>query len=144
MKLDDIMDSWETDSKINYSSLDQEALKISQLHHKYYKIFIPERLKLKKLQADLKSLKRLKYDYYCNFMSREECHDLNWEPLQRKILKTDVERYIEGDSDIIEHVLKISVQEEKCAFLQDIINSLKTRSYNLRVAMYFIRFAGGN
>jgi hypothetical protein len=144
MKLEDIMDFWEKDSQIDHSSLDQEALKISKIHHKYYKIYIPEKLKLKKMQSDLKRLKRLKYDYYNNVLSREECQELNWEPLQRKILKTDIDRHIDGDDDVIDQTLKISIQDEKCAYLQDIINSLKTRSYNLRVAMDFIRFAGGS
>ena len=59
-------------------------------------------------------------------------------------LQTDIDRHIDGDDDVIEQTLKISIQDEKCAYLQDIINSLKTRSYNLRVAMDFIRFAGGS
>jgi hypothetical protein len=143
MKVDEILEEWSKDSRIDQSKLDIEALKVSELHHKYYKMFIPEKIKLKKMKEDLKLLKKLKWEYYNNNLSPEECKDLGWEPLRKKILKTDVDRFIDADSQIIEDTLKIAIQEEKAAVLQDIIASLRTRSFNLRVAMDFIKFSNG-
>lgn len=143
MKIDEIIEAWSGDSKIDQSKLDIEALRISEIHHKYYKMFIPEKIKLRKMKEDLRALKKLKWEYYNNNLSPEECHDLGWEPLRRKLLKTDVDRFVDADSLIIGETLKIAVQEEKVAYLEDIIKTLKTRSFNLRVAMDFLKFTNG-
>jgi len=143
MKIDEILEAWSEDAKIDHSVLDHEALKVPQIHHKYYKIFIPEKLKLRKMKEDLKKLKKLKWEYYNNYLSPEEVRDLGWVPLQRKLLKQDIEKFIESDHDIIQETLRIAVQEEKVALLQDIIASLRNRSFNLRTAMDFLKFANG-
>ena len=39
MKLEEIQESWSSDSKIDDTELDNESLKIPELHHKYFRIF---------------------------------------------------------------------------------------------------------
>ena len=39
MKLEEIQESWSSDSQIDDTQLDNESLKIPELHHKYYRIF---------------------------------------------------------------------------------------------------------
>ena len=64
MKLDDYFYMWSQDSKIDRTELGEESIKIPQLHHKYYKHFSVERLTLTKLQEELKSLKKDKFEYF--------------------------------------------------------------------------------
>ena len=54
MKLEDIQTFWEKDSQVDRTELGEEALKIPQLHSKYFKIYSQERLTLRKLEADMK------------------------------------------------------------------------------------------
>jgi hypothetical protein len=143
MRIEEILEEWSKDAHIDQSKLDIESLRVSEIHHKYYKMFIPEKIKLRKMREELKALKKLKWEYYNNNLSPEECKDLGWEPLRRKLLKSDVDRFVDSDSHVIEETLKMAVQEEKTAFLEDIIKTLKTRSFNLRVAMDFIKFTNG-
>ena len=62
MTLEDIFELWSKDCDIDRTELGEESLKIAQLHAKYFKIFSTERLSLRKLQSDLKVLKKYKYD----------------------------------------------------------------------------------
>ena len=63
MTLEDIMNKWSVDSDIDRTELGEEALKISRLHSKYFNIFSSERLQCRKLEAELKVLKKQKYEY---------------------------------------------------------------------------------
>ena len=58
MTLEDIFELWSKDCDIDRTELGEESLKIAQLHAKYFKIFSTERLSLRKLQSDLKVLKK--------------------------------------------------------------------------------------
>ena len=51
MNIESIFKLWDEDSKIDATQLQYESLKIPQLHNKYYKIYITERVKLKEKQA---------------------------------------------------------------------------------------------
>ena len=68
MKIDDIMESWSKDSKIDDTELGAESLRIPMLHHKYYKIMIEEALLLKKYEYDYKNMYRLKHEYYMGIL----------------------------------------------------------------------------
>ena len=58
MKLEEIFGEWEKDSKVDRTELGDVALNIPKLHHKYFKLFSHERLLLRKLEQDMKKLKK--------------------------------------------------------------------------------------
>ena len=90
MKLEQIFELWDVDCKINRSELGEEALNISKLHNKYYKIFANERLVLKKYEALLKQLKLAKNEFFI-LGPTEETHAKGWTlPPQGKVLRSDV------------------------------------------------------
>lgn len=143
MKLEEIHDLWESDSKIDKTVLAGESLKIPQLHHKYYKIYSNERLVLKKLNSEYKQLKLAKFEFLTQGPN-EETDEKGWElPAMGRVLKADVQNYIEADKDIINLSLKIGLQEEKVEFLESIIRSLNSRGYNIHTALEFIKFTSG-
>lgn len=143
MKIDDIYAEWEKDSHINRSELGEEALNIPKLHHKYFKIFTNERLLLRKQEAELKQLKVEKLEFY-TMGPTEETHAKGWRlPPQGKILKSEVNNYIEADADIIQLTLKIGIQNEKIALLESIIKSLTARGFNIKAAIEWEKFKVG-
>jgi hypothetical protein len=143
MKLEEIQSLWEEDSQIDRTELGEESLKISRLHNKYFKIFSNERLSLRKLEMDYKSLYKLKYQYYQGILSDEEYKELGWEPFQLKVLKQDIPVYIEGDADIININLRIGLQSEKVSFVESIIKSLANRGYQIKNVIEWERFKIG-
>ena len=143
MKIDDIYAEWEKDSQLDRAELGEEALKIPKLHHKYFKIFTHERLQLRKLETELKQLKLEKHEFF-TMGPTEETHEKGWRlPPQGKILRSDVNNYIEADKDIVNLSLKIGIQHEKIDLLDSIIKSLTARGFNIKAAIEWERFKVG-
>lgn len=143
MKLEAIQEAWSEDCEIDRADLGNESLNIPKLHHKYYKILINEKLILKKYETDLKQLRLEKYEFYTQGPTKEQ-RDLGWTlPPVGRILKSDVNSYIEADNDIIKMSLKIGVQHEKVQFVDSIIKSLNGRSFNIGHAIEWFKFTQG-
>jgi hypothetical protein len=142
MKLDEILDLWEIDSHVDRTELGNEALKIPKLHHKYYKIFVQERVVLKKMELDLKQLKLKKFEFYSQGPDSET--PTHWKlPPIGKVIKADVLQYVDTDPDTIAMTLKFGVQSEKAELLESIIKSLSNRGYQISSAIQWEKFKIG-
>ena len=100
MKLSDIQSMWGEDSKIDRNELGEESLRVPQLHPKYFNLFSQERIVLRQLESEYKELYKQKYEYYNGTLSEEELRSNGWEPISLKVLKSDINIYIQADSDI--------------------------------------------
>jgi len=121
MNIDEITELWKEDSFIDKTELGDESIKIPSLHQKYYKIYINEKLILRKQETALKQLKLEKYEFFSQGPN-EETKARGWKlPAKGLILKTDIPMYIEADQDIINMSLKIGYQQEKIDYLESII-----------------------
>jgi hypothetical protein len=143
MEIDEIHNLWNADSKIDDLELDQESLKIPQLHSKYMRIITEENSILSKMMYAHKMLERDKFEYYAGKMCDEDLQERGWEPLNLKIMKNDIPRYIEGDKDIIRSLMKISDYREKVALLKSIIDSINSRSFIITNAIKWKKFISG-
>lgn len=143
MKLDDIMDLWADDARMDDTELGNESLRIPLLHHKYYKIFVQEGLLLKKLEQDYKSLYKLKYEYYMGVLDQETLLEKGWDPNPLKILKQDLSIYMEGDNDLQLIQAKIDIQKQKLSFLESAIKTITNRGFLIKNAIDWERFKVG-
>lgn len=144
MNIEEIVDEWTKDTKIDQTDLASESVKIPSLHNKYIKILFNEKLRLRKLEADFKLLKREKFEFYSQGPSKET-EDRGWKlPPRGMILKSDVPMYLDSDEDIINLSLKIGYSKEKIDLLEEIIKSINNRGYNIRSAIDWHRFTMGN
>ena len=142
IKIEEILESWKEDSNIDRTELGDEALRIPKLHHKYYQMYIHERLNLRSLEAEMKQLKLDKYEFYTQ--GPNEQTPSNWKlPARGMILKADIPMYMDADKEIIDLSLKIGLQQEKVEFLESIIKSLNNRGYNIKAAIDWQRFING-
>ena len=143
MKIEEISTQWKEDCEIDRTELGDEALKIAKLHHKYYQIYISEKLLLRSYESDMKQLKLDKYEFYTQGPNEETPKE--WKlPPKGLILKADIPMYIEADKDIIKMSLKIGLQQEKIEYLESILKSLNNRGYNIKAAIDWIRFTNGS
>ena len=98
---------------------------------------------LRKYEAELKKLKLSKHEFL-TLGPTEETHAKGWVlPPQGKILRSDVNNYIEADDEVINLTLKIGVQQEKTELLESIIRSLTNRGFNIKAAIEFEKFKVG-
>jgi len=140
MTLDEIFVLWKEDAEIDPTQLGNSALSIAKLHHKYYEIFSRERLLLRKMEADMKTLRLDKQEFYMDGPTEEQIAK-GWKlPAKGKIIKPDVANYIDADSDIIALNLKLAYQQEKLNVLESIIKTLANRGFHIKSAIDFEKF----
>jgi hypothetical protein len=123
--------------------LDKEALKTPQLHGKYLNILTDEKLSLSKYRSDYKRLKRNKWLYYTGKLSEEELRDLNWEPFGLSILKSDIDKFLDSDEELIKIKDKIVFIEEKVNYLESTIKMISNRQWLIREAIDWVKFTHG-
>jgi hypothetical protein len=143
MKLDSIYALWAEDSKIDRMDLGEESLKISSLHQKYMEIYTNEKIILRKFDSDLKVLKLEKYEFYTQGPTNET-QEKGWElPSIGKIIRADVQQYIDADNDVVQLTLKIGIQHEKVSLLESIIKNLSNRGFQIKNAIDWIKYTSG-
>jgi len=144
MNFEEIQKSWTRDCPIDETELAQESVKIPQLHNKYLILYSNEKLRFKTQRFDHSKLVKLKKEYYGGKMSQEELEAIDWEPFQYKLLKADVQEYIDADENVIESKKMLALQEEKVDYLEAIVKGLSTRGYLIKNAIDWKRFTEGH
>ena len=71
MTLEQLHELWSADATVDRTELGEEAIKIPQLHSKYFKLYSQERLTLRKLVERSKSLQLDLWAYYQGQMDFE-------------------------------------------------------------------------
>ena len=140
MKFEEIQIAWTRDCEMDETELSPESIKIPQLHNKYLIFYSNEKLKFKEIKYLFAWLIKRKRDYYSVIMTAEELEWADWEPFQYKLLKADVQEYIDADDNVIESKKLLALQEEKVNYLESIVKSLTTRGYLIKNAIDWKRF----
>jgi hypothetical protein len=143
MKTKEIEELWEQDSFINDVILDEESLRGHKLHNKYYIILNDEKKALYSLEAELKILKRDKWEYYTGILDEEILKERGWLPFGNKVLKSNANLYIESDKDVLKYEYMIGIQTQKVEFLTSIIRQINQRNFLIRDAIEFKKFTNG-
>lgn len=102
-----------------------------------------EKLILKKFESDLAVLKKNKWLYYSGKMSEEQLTKLEWEAFDLSILRVDLDKFIESDSDVILLCNKVDLQREKINYLESTVKSISNRIWNIRAAIDWVKFTQG-
>ena len=143
MKLEEIQELWNRDREIDITELATESIRIPQIHDKYLKIYVDEKIKLRKLQLNLAKISKMKSDYYSGRMSQEELDRLEWQPFLVKVLKGEVNSYVESDDDIIKLKETIVLMEEKINYIDSVIRMINNRGFQIKSAIDWIKYKDG-
>jgi len=143
LKLEEIQELWNRDREIDISDLATESIRIPQIHDKYLKIYVDEKIKLRKLKLNLAKISKMKLDYYSGRMSQEELDRLEWQPFLVKVLKPEVNSYVESDDDIIKLKETIALMEEKINYIDSVIRMINNRGFQIKSAIDWIKFKDG-
>lgn len=140
MNIEEIQILWEEDSKIDPDNLHQESLKIPSLHSKYYKIYNNITLLKKMEENKYKILKKEKWLYYSG-KAEPEVYKNN--PFDHKVLKPDLDKYMDADPDLIKVVSKIEYYQMMINYLDGILKTILNRTYQIKNAIEYMRFTAG-
>jgi hypothetical protein len=143
MTLDELRAMIKRDLTMDQTELDIESMKTPQLHNKYLILYMDEKLILGKYESDLNILKKEKWLYYTGKMSQEELDERNWEPFDLVVLKTDIDKFLNSDEDIIKISNKILFQREKVNYLENVVKIVNNRQWSIRSVIDWIKFTNG-
>lgn len=138
--LEDIQLWMEEDSVIERDRLDSESLKIPRLQSKWLKIYSSEKKILNQLKLELRGLAHEKVEYYSGKSAPEIYKE---KPFHLKLLKSDIDKYVEADPEVIAKCSRIDEQEEKVYVVQEYIKAINQRSFNIRSAIDFMKWSSG-
>ena len=140
MNLDEIQSLWEEDSKIDEDELHTESTKIPSLHAKYYRI-LNNILLLKKIEENkFKQLKKEKWQYYTGKADPEVYIDI---PFDHKVLRQDVDKYMDADEDLIKILSKIDYFQVMLNYLDSILKTINNRTYQIKNSIEWQQFIRG-
>jgi len=140
MNLDEIQSSWAEDSKLDPDNLHNESIKIPSLHSKYYNIYNNIVLLKKMEENKYKILKKKKWLYYSG---KAEPDVYKENPFDHKVLKPDIDKYMDADEEIMRLVSKIEYYQTMLSFIDSILKTILNRTYQIKNAIEFMRFTAG-
>jgi len=140
MDLEQLQNEAEKDLKINDTELDLESLKTPQLHNKYMKYLTKFKLMLSKASSDYNILRRSKWEYYTGKADPKVYAE---KPFDLKILKTDIDKYLEADEELQRSKQKLDYIETVVDFLDRTIRQISNRTFTIKNAIEWKRFTSG-
>lgn len=144
MDIESIKKMVEKDMEIDDLNLDLESLKTPQLHGKYLNLLHDESLVLHKYLIEQKEMRRLKWEYYLGKLDQETLDEKGWQPFGLKILRTDIDVYLESDKDLLRLEARIHYQREKVKYLESVLQGLGRRGWDIKSAIEWKKFMSGS
>ena len=140
MDLEQLQDLAEKDLKINDTELDLESLKTPQLHNKYLKHLNKFKLLLSKSNIDYYTLRKEKWEYYTGKAPQQVYAE---KPFNLKILKTDIDKYMESDDELVKLKSKVEYIQTVIDFLDSTIKQISNRGFQIKNAIDWRKFTSG-
>lgn len=144
MKLEELYEIWEKDAKYDDLNLDVDSLNISSLHAKYNRMLSEARSQLRALRINRKTHYATLREYYLgNLNNPEDLERIGREPYLNKVLRQNVNDYVEADDDITKIDTRIAVLEEKVEVIIEIMKCIHKRSFDIKHAIEWRKFTTG-
>ena len=141
MTLDELKEEAKQDLPIiNYEHHDQESYKNQELKSKWLDYKTRFELLLTKNKGDYQRLYRSKWEYYGG---KSDAKVYVAKPFDLKVLKTDLQMYINSDDEVINLSAKISYLEITVKFIEGVIKSIDNRGWDIRNATDWKKFEAG-
>ena len=140
MDLEQLQQLVDKDLKINYTELDLESLKTPQLHNQYMKHLTKFKLMLSRSESEYNILKRNKWEYYTG---KSDASVYAEKPFDLKILRTDIDKYLEADDELQKAKQKIDYLSTTVDFLDRTVRQISNRTFTIKNAIDWRKFTSG-
>ena len=144
--LNNILDMWSEDCKIDEMRLDRSSRETPILHAKYLRLLSEAKLMLKKAERDQKILLKDKWLYYNGKMDEDTIRSKGWafDPFDgMKVMKGEMDYYYDSDPEIQKSEEKIEYWKTVISSLSDIMENLKWRHQNVSNIIRWKQFEAG-
>jgi hypothetical protein len=140
MDLEQLQQLADKDLKINDTELDLESLKTPQLHNQYMKHLTKFKLMLSRSESEYNILKRNKWEYYTG---KSDASVYAEKPFDLKILRTDIDKYLEADDELQKAKQKIDYLSTTVDFLDRTVRQISNRTFTIKNAIDWRKFTSG-
>lgn len=120
--------------------LHQESLKTNNFMVHWLNVYVVENNNLRKLKRHGHKLYLKLKKYYTG---RGTTEDYNKKPLNDKLLRTEVDIWINSDDEWQEFQTLLDVQENIVLTAEKMMDVLKTRAFLIKDALRYLEFIGG-
>jgi hypothetical protein len=144
MKLSEVQEEWEADSRINRTDLGNESLRTPMLHSKYLNKLSNVKLLVRKAEADYLTMRKDKYRYFKGELTRQELADRGWHQYQGRVpLKSEMEEYLTTDGDMIRLTDKLEFLKTVQFTLEQIMKAIGQRGWDIKSAIEWEKMQNG-
>ena len=140
MDLEQLQDLADKKLKINDTELDLESLKTPQLHNEFLKHLTNYKLMLSRAETEYNILKKEKWEYYTG---KADASVYAEKPFNLKLLKTDVDKYLEADPELAKYKQKVDYIQTVVDFLDRTIKQISNRGFQIKNAIDWRKFTSG-
>ena len=141
MTLDELQQKAEKDLKLDDTELDLESLKTPQLHSQYLKTYSTYALMLKKAEGEHSKLFLKKWLFFSGKADPKEYKDNDFD---LKVLKPDLDKFIEADDEIIKSRQKIEYLKQICNYCEQTLKQINNRTFLIKNAIEWKKFTMGS
>ena len=145
LKLEQIIEQWKIDGKIDEANAQSELIRTPVLHAKYVEILSQYRIASQKAKFDYARMKKIRREYYLGNLDKESLDEYGWAQFELKIgTKGSIDYYLDADDFLIKFLEKKAYYDECVYLCESIIKELSARTWQLREYMQYTKFLAGN
>ena len=143
MTLEQILKEWEKDAVIDKTKLNSESLNSDNLHCKYLRELSNANMMREKKRTEYNKVVCDRFIYYTEGVKTMPTKEDMKKMPRGAILKSEADRYVQADEDVIAITLELALAQEKCNTLKSILDTIARRSYIIGNANTFNKFMAG-
>lgn len=138
---EELLDLWEKDAEIDKGNLDQAAVDIPKLHHKYLRIYLNLRSKKLAEGHKLDTVRKDKELYYTGQATSDVYKE---KPFDLKLkTKSGIDKHVNTDPEVIKLLERIEYMDVLLEGVNHILDQIKWRNQSIKSAIDWTRFTSG-
>ena len=141
MNINELEEMCTKDTKIDITDLDGYSISIPELANKYHQLAYLEKNLVRYLKSEYKIIRLSRWKYYSGKADPKEYED---EPFDLKVLKNDMDLFLDGDVQVLTIKNKLEEQEEKIKLIEDTAKVIQNASFNISNTIKWKKFLAGD
>ena len=141
MNINELKEMCTKDTKIDITDLDGYSVSIPELANKYHQLAYLEKNLVRYLKSEYKIIRLSRWKYYSGKADPKEYED---EPFDLKVLKNDMDLFLDGDVQVLTIKNKMEEQEEKIKLIEDTAKVIQNASFNISNTIKWKKFLAGD
>jgi len=143
MTLEALHTEWAKDQDLPLDRPDKAIRDVPLLHAKWWRYYTDERQRYLLLKQEHDGLRHAKFEWYVGRLDETEREKYGWPHQHLRIVRQEVETYLNSDADLRPLAGKLEIQETKLKFIEDAIKHINARGYLIHSYIDFLKFSQG-